>query len=510
MIDSLHSYWQGLLRAFLVKPAVVASLPAAFWTLYSLGGEAALATVAIAMPILVAAMGRFSTVELAPQTRPSDDPRPSDSAFESIGMQYFLDARANGQDAAVFEIQIDHMDRITEKYGTAAAQDLLRITAGRLRDLLREVDLMQPSSTGRFSLCLAPLNQFDLALCIQFAGRMQAALEQPVDHGDQRLFATATIGFCQAARAPGATFTAWQDAARTALAAALAEGGGAIRAFTAEMTTAPAAANCLSDDVGAALQNGQIRAWFQPQLCTDTGEISGFEALARWDHPALGVIPPAEFLPLIEAAGLEDRLAEVMLCHSCDALAAWDRSGLHVPQIGINFSSRELRDPKITDKLAWTLDRFDLTPDRLAIEVLENVASSAPDDIISMNINKLIKLGCSIDLDDFGTGSTSITTLRQYAVNRIKIDRSFVIKSDRDPEQQRMVAAILLMAERLGIEAVAEGVETAGEHALLAQLGCDHVQGFGIARPMPFEQTQAWMQGHHEKLGDIPRIARNG
>jgi EAL domain-containing protein (putative c-di-GMP-specific phosphodiesterase class I) len=127
-----------------------------------------------------------------------------------------------------------------------------------------------------------------------------------------------------------------------------------------------------------------------------------------------------------------------------------------------------------------------------------------------MNINKLIKLGCSIDLDDFGTGSTSITTLRQYAVNRIKIDRSFVIKSDRDPEQQRMVAAILLMAERLGIEAVAEGVETAGEHALLAQLGCDHVQGFGIARPMPFEQTQAWMQGHHEKLGDIPRIARNG
>jgi EAL domain-containing protein (putative c-di-GMP-specific phosphodiesterase class I) len=115
-------------------------------------------------------------------------------------------------------------------------------------------------------------------------------------------------------------------------------------------------------------------------------------------------------------------------------------------------------------------------------------------------------MGCRIDLDDFGTGTASIASIRRFAVSRIKIDRSFVMKADRDPEQQRMISAILTMAERLGIETLAEGVETVGEHVLLAQLGCDHVQGFGIARPMPFEKTLDWIAQHRAKLSDMPRI----
>jgi EAL domain-containing protein (putative c-di-GMP-specific phosphodiesterase class I) len=115
-------------------------------------------------------------------------------------------------------------------------------------------------------------------------------------------------------------------------------------------------------------------------------------------------------------------------------------------------------------------------------------------------------LGCRIDLDDFGTGHASITSIRRFGVNRIKIDRSFVIKADRDPEQQRMISAILTMAERLGVDTLAEGVETVGEHVILAQLGCNHVQGFGIAHPMPVDQTVDWIQAHNVKLRDVPRI----
>ena len=126
--------------------------------------------------------------------------------------------------------------------------------------------------------------------------------------------------------------------------------------------------------------------------------------------------------------------------------------------------------------------------------------------MITHNINALGKLGCRIDLDDFGTGHASISSIRRFAVSRIKIDRSFITKADRDPEQQRMVSAILTMAERLEVETLAEGVETVGEHVLLAQLGCDHVQGFGIAKPMPFEQTFDWIAGHNARLADTPRI----
>ena len=196
--------------------------------------------------------------------------------------------------------------------------------------------------------------------------------------------------------------------------------------------------------------------------------------------------------------------------HSFTALKAWDASGVTVPQVGVNFSGSELNNPRLIEKISWELDRFNLTPSRLSVEVLETVIAGAADDQVTLNINGLVDLGCRVDLDDFGTGHASISSIRRFKIDRLKIDRSFIMKADRDPEQQRMISAILTMAERLNLETLAEGVETVGEHALLAQLGCGHVQGFGIGKPMPFNETLDWIHSHEAKLKDTPKITGRG
>ncbi|MEM1102443.1 MAG: EAL domain-containing protein, partial [Pseudomonadota bacterium] len=245
-----------------------------------------------------------------------------------------------------------------------------------------------------------------------------------------------------------------------------------------------------------------------PQVSTETGRVTGFEALARWKHADRGLVSPAEFLPAIEQAGLMERLGEAMLYHALTALKDWDKAEIRVPSVGVNFSPDELRNPKLVEKVKWELDRFEIEPGRLSIEVLESVVANSDDDVVTRNIAALAELGCMIDLDDFGTGHASISSIRRFSVNRIKIDRSFVMKVDEDPEQQRMIAAILMMAERLGLETLAEGVENMGEHAVLSQLGCGHVQGYGIARPMPFSDTLSWMDRHEQKLAGANTAAR--
>ena len=201
-------------------------------------------------------------------------------------------------------------------------------------------------------------------------------------------------------------------------------GPGAIRAYSPEISQRRANRSALRDELETALDEGQIRPYFQPQISTDTGAITGFEALARWHHPTRGLISPGEFLPLIEDAGLGERLGEVILYGALAALTRWDKGGLGVPNVSVNFSAGELRDPRLADRLKWELDRFDLEPARLTVEVLETVVAETAHDVIVSNIAALARLGCGIDLDDFGTGHASITSIRRFAIRRLKIDRS--------------------------------------------------------------------------------------
>ena len=497
------------LRRALGEPSALAFIPAlslaAFWT----GGEGALIATALSLPALFALAGGFEGAP-PPDARPRD---PVTGLLLSDGLTAALAAARDraagaGLGTACLLIEIDEIEALRDRYGTEAEERLLRAAGDRLRAVLRDGDEIARLGEARFGVALQPARRLDLEAGLQIAARLQRALEEPAVVDGAAVYLTGSVGFSLSRRLPEADAPGLLRAAAAALAEAQAAGPAAVRAHAPGMAPAVTHRADRADAAAAALEAGRIVAWFQPQVCTDTGRVTGFEALARWSQPDGGAIPPAEFLPALEDAGLLARLGEQMLRQSLTALSAWDRSGLDVPRVAVNLSAAELRDPRLADRIAWELDRFGIAPGRLTLEVLETVIAGAPEDVTARNVNALAELGCGIDLDDFGTGHASFASLRRFRVERIKIDRSFVAKCDRDPDQQRLVTAVLSMADQLGLATVGEGVETGGEHALLAQLGCDHVQGFGIARPMRFDDTAEWIARHGARLDAAPRIGR--
>lgn len=487
------------LRYAMTGPHILAFLPAAVLGSYWIGGEAYLLAISLGFPVLYALAGGFG--QFSQPTEPTELP-PMEVLLENT----LHEAHHKQKVFAAFLIDLDDYDELLDRYGQAATDRVMDRVADRVSATLRHGDMVLRPEPGVVAVVLAPVRLLDLETAIQLSRRLQAAVEEPISLDATSVFISCSIGFTLSQQNAHRNGLKMMNNLLAALDDARANAPSAIRAWTEGMKPPRLARTSLADHATRALEDGQIHPWFQPQVSTDTGHISGFEALARWVHPQQGIIPPGDFLPVLEKAGMMERLSEVILSRSLSALTEWDRAGVHVPTVGVNFAEAELRNPKLIEKIQWELDRHDLTPDRLTVEVLETVVAASPDDVIARNINGLAELGCAIDLDDFGTGHASISSIRRFSVERIKIDRSFVMKVDRDPEQQRMVTAILSMAERLGLQTLAEGVETAGEHALLAQLGCGHVQGFGIARPMPFDQTLDWIRAHEAKVKEPPRI----
>ena len=501
-----HAKIRARMRRALSGP-LVALLPAICLTAFWLAGEAALVLAALVLPLVYIFAGDAAVARPLPAPRDAATGLALRDSLERV-LDHSLRNTEGGGKTACLMLRIDEFDTYRDRFGQTAADDALHRIAERLNSALRDDDLVCRMGEASFGIAIGPVTQLDLEAAIQLASRLQSAVEEPLALDATTAHLSCSIGFCLGARSPLPTGASLIAAALAALREAARFAPSAIRSFSAEMQAGRQAGALSGTEVAQALESGQILPFFQPQVSTDTGLVTGFEALARWCHPERGMIPPCDFLPLVEQAGLMERLGDMMLVQSLIALRRWDEAGVCVPQIGVNFASDELMNPQLVERVRWQLDRYGLDPNRLTIEVLETVVAASPDDVIARNINGLAKLGCRIDLDDFGTGHASISSIRRFSVERLKIDRSFVMKVDVDLEQQRMVAAILTMAERLGLSTLAEGVETAGEHAMLAQLGCNHVQGFEIARPMPFEQTVEWIRAYHGGLIEAPKFGR--
>jgi diguanylate cyclase (GGDEF)-like protein len=490
------------------RPWLLIAMPFLLLCAHVIGGPPALVLVALAFPLGLAfappppaarTRDRLTGLALRPQIVAA-----LDASLRSVRRQDLT--------TAVLVMEIDSFRLLEERHDNTTIELLLSTTADRLRHLLRDTDVAGRLEGGVFVAALAPVRRLELEATIQLAGRLQHGLSQPIRVDSLALHPTVSIGFVLCHRLEDPTGETMLRAACLAMREAQRSGPGAIRSFSDSLRARVHSRNNLADEVAGALDRGEITAFFQPQIETATGRVSGCEALARWHHPTRGLIPPAEFLPVMEQAGMLARLGEVMLHAGLSALQRWDGEGLVVPRIGVNFSPFELSDPRLTDRIMWELDRFDLAPERLVIEVLETVVAARSGDMVMQNLAGLARLGCRLDLDDFGTGSASITSIRRFAIERIKIDRSFVTGIDADPEQQKMVSAILTMADRLGLDTLAEGVETEGERNMLTTLGCGHLQGFGIARPMPMPQIEDWLRATRDRAnGDgvlrLPRRA---
>lgn len=490
--------------AVLAGPPALAFMPAGVLGGYWLWGEGALILLAIGLPLCIATLRCLGRCNAADAGGPGAG---------MPGLIRHLDRSVCAAQRAALHcgclaITIDETEDLAARHGTAGRARILGNAQERIAAALRGDDRVFPLGDARCAVALAPGRQLDTAAAMQIARRLQRAVAQPMPLGDSTLHVSASVGIALSAQVSPCTGRDLHCAADLALRDARRGGSATIRTYTPDLHLPTPATGQMQAEAVEALEDGQIVPWFQPQLCTDTGRITGVEALARWIHPRRGVISPPDFLPLLERAGRMERLSEVMLCHALGALKSWDRAGLDIPRVGVNFSPQELRNPRLAERIEWEIDRFDLTPDRLMVEILETVVSTAPDDTVSRNINALAAMGCLIDLDDFGTGQASIAAIRRFDVRRLKIDRSFVMKADQHAEQQRMLSAILELANRLGLDTLAEGVETAGEHSMLAQLGCGHVQGYAIARPMPLGQMPGWVAAHDARRALLPGVGR--
>lgn len=470
---------------------LVATLPVAGLLAYWAGGEIALSGLAAGLPLALLALGRSSKRGM-----------PLSVCDQVIGQldETLAQITAKGGATGCFVIQFDDPADLCDRLGRTRQSELLAATIARLRGALRPGDLLYTLEDGSLVVALGQTPRLDLEIMVRIAGRLHLVVQQPTTLMTGPVQVTCSIGFCHSQQLPRPTGRALLDAAQIAGDEAARHRPGAIRGYSNELARARADRDALRAGFADAVQRGEVRAWFQPQVSTDSGEVTGIEALVRWHHPDRGLLAPGAFLPALEGSDLMELLGQTMLAQSLSAMVELDHRGLRVPTVAVNVSAGELQDPQLPERLRWTLDRFQLAPSRLTVEVLESVVAGDGDEVIASNIGQIAAMGCGVDLDDFGTGNASITAIRRFASNRLKIDRSFVRDVDQNRDQQKLVTAILSLAERLGLETLAEGVETTAEHALLAQLGCGHVQGFVVARPMPIEELAAWLTAHRRKL----------
>lgn len=400
-------------------------------------------------------------------------------------LQQALDLVAGGTDRlTLFFVDLDHFKLVNDSLGHAAGDVLLRRFAQRLRRCT-DADAIVGRLGG---------DEF-VVVCRHRAGtvatmgeRLMEAMAEPIDVNDRRLRMTASVGAATSEpdeRRPDRLL----QAADTALFEAKRLGRGRVQWFTDELRRRVVDRVELEADLRIALDRGQLRLEYQPQVDLRTGQIVGAEALARWRHPVRGELGPVVFVPIAEDAGLITALGGWVLRTACAQLATWQRRGDGPPHVTINVSPLQLDDEGFADTVAAELDRHGLDPRMLGIEITESALMGREAGL--RTLAAIRELGCYIGIDDFGTGHSSLARLRHLPVEVLKIDRSFIDGLGTDPNDSAIVASIMSMAITMGLHVIAEGVEHECQAEALVRLGCQHAQGYLFERPVPPERFAA-------------------
>ncbi|MBY0491112.1 MAG: EAL domain-containing protein [Gemmatimonadaceae bacterium] len=413
-----------------------------------------------------------------------------------------LDALREGRARpfALMFLDFDRFKLINDSLGHDVGDEFLRTIAQRLRSNLRADDTIARDVDGSTVARLGGdefvvlLHDVDDAGALLVAERLRGALEQPYDLGGHRVQSSASVGVVHVTPAYASTEALLRDA-DIAMYEAKARGRNCVVMFTAAMREAVHARVNLENALREAVGTEQIRLVFQPIVSLETGEMMSMEALARWRHPVLGDIAPGTFIPIAEETRLIVPLSEQVLREACRQFAEWRRSipGFTAQYVSVNLSRIELTDEGLVDRVLRILEAHGLEPGALQLEVTES--QLMPQRLLaSVYLERLKAAGIRLAMDDFGTGYSSLSCLQEFPFDVLKLDRALTENVSRGRGYAALLQAVTTLGENLGLEVVAEGIESAEQLALLQALGCTYGQGYLICRPIAPSALVEWMR----------------
>jgi diguanylate cyclase (GGDEF)-like protein len=409
---------------------------------------------------------------------------------EAVGLA-LAERRQPERKLAVFVLDLDRFKRVNDSLGHPAGNELLREVARRLIGAVRTGDTVARMSGDEFTVLVTGLRSTGEAAFV--AEKVTAVFRSPFVIAGQELHVTPSIGIAIAPE-DGTRPSVLLKNADTAMYRAKERGRNCFEIYSVDMNSAAEARLALEGDLHHALgAGGQLRVAYQPQIDLLTGQMTGVEALARWDHPTLGLIAPDTFIPLAEESGLIVALDDWVMRTACAQARAWADAGLPRLRMAVNLSGRGFWRARIVERVTEVLALTRVDPDQLELEVTESMAVDAVTDARPL-FRELEALGVRLAIDDFGTGYSALGRLQGLPFHTLKIDRSFVVGVENPYDEAPIVAAMIAMAHALKLEVVAEGVETEAQHAFLARHGCDIGQGWLFGRPVAAAEIEALLR----------------
>ena len=390
---------------------------------------------------------------------------------------------------AVLFINLDHFKTVNDSLGHHAGDQLLCDVAERLRQSVRDTDLVARLSGDEFVAVLTDIHTPDDAALV--ADKLIDTMRSAFTVGNLPLTMSPSIGI---SLFPGddTTVQGLLRCADTAMYHAKDSGRGNRQFYQPGMGVRATDVLQQERQLREAIANNAFVLHYQPQISLADGSLKGFEALVRWRHPERGLLGPDEFITFSESRGLITPIGRWVMHEACRQLKAWQNEGLAMVPVAVNLSALEFRQRDVAGELAAVLHATGLEPRFLEIELTESVLMHHTGQVLE-TLNAIKALGVGVTIDDFGTGYSSLAYLKRYPIDKLKIDRSFVMDTPQSADDVAIVTAIIQMGHSLQLKTVAEGVETAEQKELLHRLGCDLVQGFLVSAPMDAQATQRWL-----------------
>ncbi|MEE9153515.1 MAG: EAL domain-containing protein [candidate division NC10 bacterium] len=385
---------------------------------------------------------------------------------------------------SVLFLDLDHFKSINDALGHSVGDLLLQAVAGRLTTCVRQGDTVARLGGDEFAIALADVARTsDIP---KVAQKIIDTLSRPYVLEGRELFITTSIGICIYPDDAQDAETLVKNA-DVAMYRAKKHGRNNYQHYSPDMNAQAFERLAIETSLRHALEGEEFFLEYQPQVDIETGRIIGYEALVRWRHPDLGVMPPGKFIPLAEESGLIVAIGEWVLRSACAQNKAWQAAGFPPIRVAVNVSPRQLRHESLLGAVGRALRETGLHPNWLELELTESIMQDA-DEAIRL-LSQLQAIGVQIAIDDFGTGYSSLNHLKRYPIHKLKIDQSFVRDVTHDPHDRAIVTAIIALAHSLNLKAIAEGVETEEQLAYLRSLKCDEAQGYFLGRPMPAQNA---------------------